>query len=96
MEPAVCTTDGLNVPAVTLRGKWMYPTAAVTPMTGRVRGGSLDLGHFDVRGFALDVANGAVAHAAEHAAVQDDGDRGLAFARAAREPPSRRVGAGAG
>ncbi|HIH2657607.1 TPA: hypothetical protein ACYLK9_004387 [Burkholderia cenocepacia] len=35
-------------------------------MTGRVRGGSLDLGHFDVRGFALDDANGAFAHAAEH------------------------------
>ncbi|AMU09232.1 hypothetical protein A2T82_23530 [Burkholderia cenocepacia] len=66
MEPAVCTTDGLSVPAVTLHGKWMYPTEAVTLMTGRVRGGSLDLGHFDVRGFALDVANGAVAHAAEH------------------------------
>ncbi|MDI9652087.1 hypothetical protein QM306_27165 [Burkholderia cenocepacia] len=51
---------------MTLRGKWMYPTAAVTPMTGRVRGGSLDLGHFDVRVFALDDANGAFAHAAEH------------------------------
>ncbi|RSB90018.1 hypothetical protein EGT47_11315 [Burkholderia cenocepacia] len=51
---------------MTLHGKWMYPTEAVTLMTGRGRGGSLDLGHFDVRVFALDDANGAVAHAAEH------------------------------
>ncbi|MBR7947496.1 hypothetical protein [Burkholderia cenocepacia] len=51
---------------MTLHGKWMYPTAAVTLMTGRVRSGSLDLGHFEVRGFALDDANGAFAHAAEH------------------------------
>ncbi|HFT8006572.1 TPA: hypothetical protein ACU9T0_002622 [Burkholderia cenocepacia] len=46
---------------MTLHGKWMYPTAAVTLMTGRGRGGSLDLGHFNVRGFALDDANGAFA-----------------------------------
>ncbi|MBJ9963309.1 alcohol dehydrogenase catalytic domain-containing protein [Burkholderia seminalis] len=49
---------------VTLRGKWMYPTEAVTLMTGLVRGGLLDLGQFDVTSFALDGANDAVAHAA--------------------------------
>ncbi|UVE67302.1 medium chain dehydrogenase/reductase family protein [Burkholderia pyrrocinia] len=49
---------------ITLRGKWMCPTEAVTLMTGLVRGGLLDLGHFDVTVFALDDANEAVAHAA--------------------------------
>ncbi|AXF24554.1 alcohol dehydrogenase [Burkholderia pyrrocinia] len=49
---------------ITLRGKWMYPTEAVTLMAGLVRGGLLDLGHFDVTVFALDDANDAVAHAA--------------------------------
>ncbi|HIH2748402.1 zinc-binding dehydrogenase [Burkholderia aenigmatica] len=49
---------------ITLRGKWMYPTEAVTLMAGLVRGGLLDLGHFDVTRFTLDDANDAVAHAA--------------------------------
>ncbi|RAR57169.1 alcohol dehydrogenase [Paraburkholderia unamae] len=49
---------------ITLKGKWMYPTQAVTLMTGLIRGGLLDLGHFDVTTFALDEANEAVAHAA--------------------------------
>ncbi|MBN3836509.1 medium chain dehydrogenase/reductase family protein [Burkholderia sp. Ac-20344] len=49
---------------ITLRGKWMYPTEAVTLMTGLVRGGLLDLGQFDVTCFPLDEANDAVAHAA--------------------------------
>ncbi|MEN8515248.1 alcohol dehydrogenase catalytic domain-containing protein [Burkholderia sp. RS02] len=49
---------------ITLRGKWMCPTEAVTLMTGLIRGGLLDLGHFDVTVFALDDANEAVAHAA--------------------------------
>lgn len=49
---------------ITLRGKWMYPTEAVTLMAGLVHGGLLDLGHFDVTTFALDDANDAVAHAA--------------------------------
>jgi alcohol dehydrogenase len=49
---------------ITLRGKWMYPTQAVTLMTGLIRGGLLDLGHFDVTTFALHEANEAVAHAA--------------------------------
>ena len=49
---------------ITLRGKWMCPTEAVTLMTGLVRGGLLDLAHFHVTVFALDDANEAVAHAA--------------------------------
>ncbi|MGQ7933910.1 alcohol dehydrogenase catalytic domain-containing protein [Paraburkholderia sp. D1E] len=51
---------------ITLRGKWMYPKEAVTLMTGLIRSGLLDLGHFDVTTFALDDANEAVAHAAEN------------------------------
>jgi alcohol dehydrogenase len=42
----------------------MYPPEAVTLMTGLIRGGLLDLAHFDVTSFALDDANDAVAHAA--------------------------------
>ncbi|WP_321925016.1 zinc-binding dehydrogenase [Paraburkholderia guartelaensis] len=49
---------------ITVRGKWMYPTHAVTLMAGLIRGALLDLGHFDVTTFALDDANEAVAHAA--------------------------------
>ncbi|MCP3724939.1 zinc-binding dehydrogenase [Paraburkholderia sp. CNPSo 3272] len=49
---------------ITVRGKWMYPTHAVTLMTGLIRGALLDLGHFDVTTFALEDANEAVAHAA--------------------------------
>ncbi|MEX3984995.1 zinc-binding dehydrogenase [Paraburkholderia sp. EG287A] len=49
---------------ITVRGKWMYPTHAVTLMSGLIRGALLDLGHFDVVTFALDDANEAVAHAA--------------------------------
>lgn len=49
---------------ITLRGKWMYPTQAITLMTGLVRGGLLRLDHFDVTTFALDDVNEAVAYAA--------------------------------
>lgn len=49
---------------ITLRGKWMYPTEAVTLIAGLVHGGLLHLGHFDATAFALDDANDAVAHAA--------------------------------
>ncbi|TDG03834.1 alcohol dehydrogenase [Paraburkholderia guartelaensis] len=49
---------------ITLRGKWMYPTHAVTLMAGLIHGALLDLRHFDVTTFALDDANEAVAHAA--------------------------------
>lgn len=63
--------DGLDLPYpwimrndITVRGKWMYSPEAVTRMTGLIRAGLLDLGHFDVTTFALDDANDAVAHAA--------------------------------
>lgn len=63
--------DGLDLPYpwimrndITVRGKWMYPPEAVTRMTGLIRGGLLDLAHFDVTPFALDDANKAVTHAA--------------------------------
>jgi alcohol dehydrogenase len=63
--------DGLDLPYpwimrndITVRGKWMYPPMAATRMTGLIRSGLLDLGHFDVAAFALDEANEAVAHAA--------------------------------
>jgi alcohol dehydrogenase len=63
--------DGLDLPYpwimrndITVRGKWMYPPEAVTRMTGLIRGGLLDLAHFDVTTFPLDAANEAVAHAA--------------------------------
>lgn len=49
---------------IVVRGKWMYPPEAVTRMTGLIRAGLLDLGHFDVTTFALDDANAAVSHAA--------------------------------
>ncbi|MFP4894196.1 alcohol dehydrogenase catalytic domain-containing protein [Paraburkholderia sp. EG304] len=49
---------------ITVRGKWMYPTEAVTLMTGLIRSGLLDLRHFDVKTFPLDHANEAVSHAA--------------------------------
>ena len=49
---------------ITVRGKWMYPPEAVTRMTGLIRAGLLDLGHFDVTTFPLDDANDAVTHAA--------------------------------
>ncbi|MGF6873703.1 alcohol dehydrogenase catalytic domain-containing protein [Paraburkholderia sp. MM5477-R1] len=63
--------EGLDLPYawimrndITIRGKWMYPPAAVTRMTGLICAGLLDLGHFDVTTFPLDDANDAVAHAA--------------------------------
>ena len=63
--------DGLDLPYpwimrndITVRGKWMYPSEAVTLMTGLIRGGLLDLGHFDVTSFKLDDVNEAVSHAA--------------------------------
>ncbi|MCC8402425.1 zinc-binding dehydrogenase [Paraburkholderia sp. MMS20-SJTN17] len=49
---------------ITIRGKWMYPTEAVTLMTGLIRSGLLDPGHFDIKTFPLDEANEAVSHAA--------------------------------
>jgi alcohol dehydrogenase len=51
---------------ITVRGKWMSPPEAATRMMRLIRAGLLDLGQFDVTTFALDRANEAVAHAAEH------------------------------
>ena len=52
---------------ITVRGQWMYDTAAIPGMLGLIRGGLLDLGHWAVTEFPLDAANDAVAHAATHA-----------------------------
>lgn len=49
---------------ITLRGKWMYPTEAVTLMAGLIRAGLLDPGHFDIKTFPLVDANDAISHAA--------------------------------
>ncbi|MFM0010049.1 alcohol dehydrogenase catalytic domain-containing protein [Paraburkholderia sediminicola] len=49
---------------ITIRGKWMYPTEAVTLMAGLIRSGLLDTGHFDIKTFPLVDANDAVSHAA--------------------------------
>ncbi len=49
---------------ITIRGKWMYPTRAVTLMAGLIRSGLLDLGHFDIETFPLVDANNAISHAA--------------------------------
>ncbi|MFL9982238.1 alcohol dehydrogenase catalytic domain-containing protein [Paraburkholderia sediminicola] len=49
---------------ITIRGKWMYPTEAVTLMAGLIRSGLLDPGHFDIKTFPLVDANDAVSHAA--------------------------------
>ena len=52
---------------ITLRGQWMYDTAAVPGMLGLVHGGLLDLRHWTVTEFPLDEANAAVTHAAAEA-----------------------------
>ncbi len=52
---------------ITIRGQWMYDAAAIPGMVGLIRAGLLDLRHWAVTEFALDQANDAVAHAAEHA-----------------------------
>ena len=52
---------------ITVRGQWMYDTAAIPGMLGLIRGGLLDLGHWAVTEFPLGAANDAVAHAATHA-----------------------------
>ncbi|MFM0367371.1 alcohol dehydrogenase catalytic domain-containing protein [Paraburkholderia sediminicola] len=49
---------------ITIRGKWMYPTEAVTLMAGLIRSGLLDPGHFDIKTFPLVDTNDAVSHAA--------------------------------
>jgi alcohol dehydrogenase len=52
---------------ITVRGKYMYPRAAVGRMVGLIRAGLIDLTKFDLTEFALDDANEAVAHSAAHA-----------------------------
>jgi alcohol dehydrogenase len=52
---------------VTLRGKWMYERDAVSRMVRMVRAGLIDLSKFELKEFALDDANAAIAYAAEHA-----------------------------
>lgn len=51
---------------ITTRGQWMYPPEANVRLVNLVRSGRLDLGQFEVTEFALDDANDAVAHAADH------------------------------
>ena len=59
---------------ITVRGQWMYDTAAIPGLMGLVRSGLLDLGHWTVTAFPLTGANDAVAHAAGQCrAVQADG-----------------------
>ena len=50
---------------ITLRGQWMYDTAAATTLIALVRSGLLDLDHWSITEFSLDEANNAVAHAAD-------------------------------
>jgi len=52
---------------VTLRGQWMYPREATRTMVGMIRGGLIDLGHYDVTAFPLEQVNAAVGHAPSHA-----------------------------
>ena len=52
---------------ITVRGQWMYDTAAISGLVGLVRGGLLDLGHWAMTTFPLAGANEAVAHAATNA-----------------------------
>ena len=52
---------------ITVRGQWMYDTAAISRLVGLIRGGLLDLGHWAVTAFPLAEANDAVAHAAANA-----------------------------
>jgi alcohol dehydrogenase len=52
---------------ITVRGQWMYDTAAIPGLMGLVHGGLLDLGHCAVTAFPLIAANAAVAHAAANA-----------------------------
>jgi alcohol dehydrogenase len=62
---------GLDLPypwlmrnCITIRGQWMYPPEATTLMVGLIRGGLVNLDHFDVTAFDLEQANQAVVHAA--------------------------------
>jgi len=52
---------------ITVRGQWMYETAAIPGLVSLVRSGLLDLGLWTVTEFPLTEANDAVAHAASNA-----------------------------
>ena len=52
---------------VTVRGQWMYDTAAIPGLIGLIRGGLLDLRQWTVTEFPLADANEAVTHAAAEA-----------------------------
>ena len=52
---------------ITVRGQWMYQTAAIPGLVGLVHGGLLDLSHWAVTAFPLTGANDAVAHAGANA-----------------------------
>ncbi len=52
---------------ITVRGQWMYDTAATPGLVGLVRSGLLDLDHWAVTAFPLADANIAVTHAAANA-----------------------------
>jgi alcohol dehydrogenase len=65
---------GLDLPyswlmrnGVALVGQWMYAREAIPRMAALIRAGLVDLGVFEVRTFALEEANEAVAHAAAQA-----------------------------
>ena len=52
---------------ITVRGQWMYDTAAIPSLIGLIHGGLLDLGHWAVTAYPLTEANDAVGHAAANA-----------------------------
>jgi alcohol dehydrogenase len=52
---------------ITVRGQWMYDTAAVPGLVGLIRGGMLDLRQWAVTEFSLAAINEAVTHAAVEA-----------------------------
>lgn len=52
---------------ITVRGQWMYDTAAIPGLVGLVRSGLLNLDHWAVSAFPLAEANQAVAYAADNA-----------------------------
>jgi threonine dehydrogenase-like Zn-dependent dehydrogenase len=63
---------------ITVRGQWMYDTAAIPGLVSLVRSGLLDLGHWATTTFPLTGANDAVAHAAsQRRAIQADGARAV-------------------
>ena len=52
---------------ITVRGQWMYDTAAIPGLIGLIRAGLVNLDQWAVTGFPLEQANEAVAHAAANA-----------------------------